>query len=619
MAGLQRDESVLGQLQSKAQGELIDAIDRLRSRGFEHELALPQLIVCGDQSSGKSSVLEAISHVQFPRLETRCTRFATELKLRTTLEIEQPTVTLQPAQNRSRDEKLSLQQFKPPNEFNHPEDLSSVIEAASKELERLGPKRRIYEDKLIVTIRRPDLPNLTLIDLPGLFHVTTNDNEDQANDAHDEPDNDEGAMDIRRVHTLVKSYMKNESSIVLAVVAANNNFDNQKVIRLVKQFDNGGHRSLGVITKPDRVEPGEAAEGVRLARNFRTHLELGWHVLKNRASDDKDASPDQRDNLEAKFFSEDPHWNVLPQGDRGADALRKKLADILLHAISRSLPSLSKEIELKISTYTTDLEKLGEPLLKEREQREELRKISLRLNKLVDASTHGNYMDSSFFSSFNSKRENARRLRARLRDILDEFAVDMTKKGALYSAVPTEPDSNPDQATPWSFDAAERRLNIHETPESVPMEALLLAIWKEVRASRGCELDGLIPPSVIARIFRFQSAKWELIAKRYVDRCCQAARDFYEQAVLHTAPLHIAKAVISNVTHPKMESIAEKLEAKRTELLRPYRSNYLVTTTRMELSSQDQDDDKTTPMQVHRYVEAYYHVSRPPQQNLSQN
>src|ERR1700735_2873264 len=54
-------------LQSSEQMKLLDAVDALRAHGLGEMTALPQLVVCGDQSSGKSSVLEAISGVPFPR------------------------------------------------------------------------------------------------------------------------------------------------------------------------------------------------------------------------------------------------------------------------------------------------------------------------------------------------------------------------------------------------------------------------------------------------------------------------------------------------------------------------------------------------------------------------
>lgn len=75
------DPAKLEDLQTQGQIELLDVIDALRAEGLSEYTALPQLIVCGEQSSGKSSVLEAISGVRFPRKDTLCTRFATEVIL----------------------------------------------------------------------------------------------------------------------------------------------------------------------------------------------------------------------------------------------------------------------------------------------------------------------------------------------------------------------------------------------------------------------------------------------------------------------------------------------------------------------------------------------------------
>jgi hypothetical protein len=65
-------------LQSAAERRLLDVIDQVRLHDVNHELDLPQLVVCGSQSSGKSSTLEGFSGYSFPRGESTCTRFVTE-------------------------------------------------------------------------------------------------------------------------------------------------------------------------------------------------------------------------------------------------------------------------------------------------------------------------------------------------------------------------------------------------------------------------------------------------------------------------------------------------------------------------------------------------------------
>lgn len=95
-------------LQSKGHRDLLDVIDRLRSEGLSRFVDLPQIIVCGDQSSGKSSALEAISGVSFPTKDNLCTRFATELILR-----RAPTtdiyISIIPGSDRSEVQKAQVQ------------------------------------------------------------------------------------------------------------------------------------------------------------------------------------------------------------------------------------------------------------------------------------------------------------------------------------------------------------------------------------------------------------------------------------------------------------------------------------------------------------------------------
>src|ERR1700743_388140 len=97
-------------LQSKDHRDLLDIIDNLRSKGVGRYVDLPEIIVCGDQSAGKSSVLEAISGMSFPTKDNLCTRFATELVLRRDA-THGVKVSITPASERSADERERLSNF----------------------------------------------------------------------------------------------------------------------------------------------------------------------------------------------------------------------------------------------------------------------------------------------------------------------------------------------------------------------------------------------------------------------------------------------------------------------------------------------------------------------------
>ena len=117
----------LNGLCSKDQLDLLDSVDCLRSQGISHYISLPQIIVCGDQSSGKSSALEAISGVSFPIKSNLYTRFPIELVLRKTSHIG-VTVSIVPHHSRSESEQLSLSSFH--EKLDGFDGLSTLIENA---------------------------------------------------------------------------------------------------------------------------------------------------------------------------------------------------------------------------------------------------------------------------------------------------------------------------------------------------------------------------------------------------------------------------------------------------------------------------------------------------------
>ena len=74
-------EAELSGLHSAKSTRRLEQIAGLRVRGIGDHVDLPQLVVCGDQSAGKSSVLEGITGLPFPRQDGVCTKFATEIIL----------------------------------------------------------------------------------------------------------------------------------------------------------------------------------------------------------------------------------------------------------------------------------------------------------------------------------------------------------------------------------------------------------------------------------------------------------------------------------------------------------------------------------------------------------
>ncbi|KAJ6284185.1 P-loop containing nucleoside triphosphate hydrolase protein [Bipolaris maydis] len=402
--------SSLHALQSTDQQKVIDIVDKLRRTSLSSIVELPQLIVCGDQSSGKSSILKAITEIPFPRKENLCTRFTTKIILRRSAS-STSTITITPDKLRPKSEQAKLKSFsKAINDFSQ---LPDIIEEATQAI-GLGVvgginSRAFSRDVLSVKITSPARPQLTLVDLPGLIHAT--------NKAQTETDKE-------LILNLVKEYMKNPRTIILAVVSAKNDYANQTILDHCRKIDEQGRRTLGIITKPDFLREGTDNEltWIELAQNKDIYLERGWYMLKNRDED--------------LFFSKG-RYAELPRECVGIGSLRERLSKVLLSHLIKELPSLKDEMVNKLQGTVAEIKKLGDRRNTTHKQRMVLMKISMRISDILNSATKG-YYESSFFGPINmdaavNVSENIRRFRAVIQHLNINFASNMRLRGHKYT------------------------------------------------------------------------------------------------------------------------------------------------------------------------------------------
>jgi hypothetical protein len=411
-----------------------------------------------------------------------------------------------------------------------------AVDAAIEHIEALGERKASFDDKLVAVVRGPELPPLTLVDLPGLIQTS---NAEQNED------------DIETVREIVESYMAVPSSVILAVLAADNNFANQVVLQLAKAADPETRRTMGIITKPDKVDAGSRSEFscIEYAQNRNTVLGLGWHVLRNRGFDDTGASAEERNQREAEFFRSS-RWRELASDLVGATTLRNKLSRILLERLQASLPSIVTDVRQRITVCETQLLRLEKPKLTESEQRVQLTEVSAKLHKLIAAAVEGNYRDP-FFSGRDAEASSPRRLRARLRDILEAFSSHLCSCGNSYDIAElvgsqTDPNGRITFAPEEILEAGH--------PIVVSQEQYLAAIAACMKNSRGYEPEGIVPVNVIQDAFRAQTAPWGQIACHYADQCSGLSEASLNRLLdiprLHTLPTQSLNTVPRSLYRP---------------------------------------------------------------------
>ncbi|KAJ5899484.1 hypothetical protein N7495_004228 [Penicillium taxi] len=543
MSGSTEVDTALYQLQTE-QGSLLDKIDELRTIGVGGLVGLPQLIVCGNQSSGKSSVLQAISRVRFPVKSNVCTRFPTEVILRRHPE-SRFKVSIEPGSSRtSREARQAIQAFAPA-EVTSSDQLESLVEKAK---ECIGITSEGFSDDILkVEILGPDKPELTLVDLPGLYT------------SHSTSQDEKGIM---IVHDITKRYMRNQRSIILAVVSAKNDYHIQRVLNMAEEFDRSRERTIGIITQPDMLEAHseEEASWLQILKNDKVPLKLGWHVLRNRSFETRKVSDEERDRKEKKFFAKG-NWSCMKAECMGVERLRHRLSTVLLKHVQHNLPGLIAEINERVLDRQSRLAKLGPPRCTLQQQKGFLLDISSNFERITTQALNGMY-DDDFFGEIDNRTEplhqDLRRLRAIIRE-LNEYFVDAMETVGCSQFIAEQNAFLPQPILENPYSHINRPK--YRTRPDVESDFSIQA-----RQNRGIELPGSANQLLVGKLFREQSKPWEKIAREHLTNCWDSVRDFIGLLLQHLANKHTYSLLMTDFLDPGLEKMKDHLMAKLNEL-----------------------------------------------------
>lgn len=387
--------------------KMIEIRNILQTVGQSNALTLPSIVVIGSQSSGKSSVLEAIvGHEFLPKGFNMVTRRPIELTLVNT------------ANNDTNKDQTEYGEF-PALGLGRITDFTQIQRTLTDLNLAVSEADCVSDDPIRLSIYSPHVPDLSLIDLPGYIQVAGSDQPPQLK---------------QKISDLCDKYIQ-APNVILAISAADVDLANSAALRASRRVDPRGERTIGVITKMDLVEP---QRGYAILSDKKYPLRLGYvgvvcripqtTALFSRGTGNITAAILRNEN---SYFSAHP-LEFGPQSDVGVGVttLRKKLMNVLEQTMAYSLAGTRDAIsqELEEATYEFKVQYNDRPLSAESYLAESL---------------------DSFKHSFKAFAESFGRpqVREMLKDELDQRVMDVLAQRywnkPIDDLVPPMPEPDP--------------------------------------------------------------------------------------------------------------------------------------------------------------------------------
>nr|XP_046263325.1 dynamin-2-like isoform X2 [Scatophagus argus] len=350
--------------------DLIPLINKLQdafsSIGQTCNLDLPQIAVVGGQSAGKSSVLENFVGRDFlPRGSGIVTR--------------RPLI-LQLVNNKA--EYAEFLHCKG-RKFVDFEEVRQEIEAETDRL--TGSNKGISPIPINLRVYSPNVLNLTLIDLPGMTKVAVG----------DQPPDIE-----HQIRDMLLQFITKESCLVLAVTPGNTDLANSDALKIAKEVDPQGLRTIGVITKLDLMDEGTDARDI--LENKLLPLRRGYIGVVNRSQKDIDGKKDIRAALaaERKFFLSHPAYRHMAER-MGTPHLQKMLNQQLTNHIRDTLPGLRSKLQSQLLSLEKEVEEYknfrpDDPTRKTKALLQMVQQFGVDFEKCIEGS--GDQVDTSNLS-----------------------------------------------------------------------------------------------------------------------------------------------------------------------------------------------------------------------------
>ncbi|KAH7303100.1 P-loop containing nucleoside triphosphate hydrolase protein [Stachybotrys elegans] len=499
---------------SNAEDSLIlEAMDKLRDLGIDRQYDLPQIIVCGSQSAGKSSVLESLVQIPFPRDENTCTKYVTKVTI-VPSPISSVKVRIQPSPERPEDEKIRLRSFSEEDDSEHyAEKLEGFMTQANDEIFTSSAEHKlITKDVLLITVTGPGNRHLQVLDLPGLI-------------AFDQRESGNEHM----IETMVTHYMAMKQSMILAVIKGSEDLNNQKVLKLCKKYDPKGHRTLGVITRPDVAEDVQKRNLIRIMQGQDPDFRFShqWHVVRNRTSQELDAkiSQKQRDDNEMELLGRVP-WNVLDRRCLGIKELRDRLNEMLFSVAKKELPALCEVFRERLGQLKGQFNALGGDEYGDDELRSAFEQATTRLRNAARDHARGLY--ESDINNWDPR--SAIMLRSRVVELDEVFRDKLVERGHKWKTLvrPSLADPDSDLGSIYVPEGKPAAADSSDQMVHADLKAEVAWVVKKLKASRGSNLPTFFDPKSINNLFWTMSEGWNTISREHVDKVYSSCRAYFK-------------------------------------------------------------------------------------------
>ncbi|QRV97584.1 dynamin central region protein [Ceratobasidium sp. AG-Ba] len=336
---------------------LLGVLDILRGTGVQPEIDLAEICIVGRRSIGKSGLLRAIIGVPILPPLDMSTRCPIEYHLSCYAESWSCSVYIKLFKDLDGNRYPKPRLVQCGDAMDSKEDIEERIRLAHRAA--LSPDQYVVQDRksqdfkiredvdaasehskipetfsansVLVRIHGPDAPNIAFYDLPGLLDDSSNSKEE-----------------TKLLQRIVSSYLKNSNCLVLLALTCEAGIEKQGAYKLVKRYDPKGVRTIGVLTKPDRMEQDKEQEWLGIIRGgVQEPLPQGFFCVKQPRISELETELEVRES-EEEFFTTSRPWSSQSTSVRnrlGTTHLTSRISEVLCSSITSCLPSLNRDIQ----------------------------------------------------------------------------------------------------------------------------------------------------------------------------------------------------------------------------------------------------------------------------------